>query len=190
MSPLDVTELLFQWNEGNLEARAALMRVARSELRRLAEPMLRSERCDHTLQPTALFHEAYLKLVAQRQVRWRDRGHFFAFTSGLMRRILVDSARRRCAVRRGSEAPRVRLTDGALDVAAESRDMTMLAVERVLEELATFDSDLARLVELRFFGGLTVHQTAAAVGVSRATVMRDWAIARAWLHHRLAEFRM
>jgi len=184
--PGEVTELLLQWNDGNEEARAALIPLVYRELRRQAGRMLASERRDHTLQPTVLIHEAYQKLVDQRRVQWQNRTHFFAVSAGLMRRILVDHARRRGALRRGGDVEKVRLEE--VDVGAAARhEVDVIAVDGALSELATVDPDQARIVELRFFGGLSVLETAEVMGISRATVHRDWAMARAWLHRRLKD---
>ena len=179
----DVTRLLLQWSEGKREARDQLIPLVYRELRRLAVRSLKSERSDHTLQPTALVHEAYEKLVDQRQVHWKDRAHFFAASAALMRRILVDHARRRGALRRGGSAKKVSM-DGV--EVATAPDVEVLALDEALTELAGFDPDQARIVELRFFAGLSLPETAEAVGVSRATVHREWAMARAWLHRRLS----
>lgn len=180
----DVTGLLLQWNEGSQEARERLIALVYQELRRLAARALRSERSDHTLQPTALVHEAYLKLVDQRKVQWRNRAHFFAVAAGLMRRILVDHARRHRAARRGGTAPKMSIAEDAV-AAPGGPDVDLIALDVALTELHAFDPDQSRVVELRFFGGLTVEETAEAVGASRATVQRDWSMARAWLRERL-----
>jgi RNA polymerase sigma factor (TIGR02999 family) len=182
----DVTQLLLRWHEGSELARAELIRLVYRDLRAHAGRLLRAERGDHTLQPTALIHETYERLVDQRRVQWQNRAHFFAVAAGLMRRILVDHARRRGAVRRGRDPKKVELAD---DVAAApaAPDVDVIAVDRALGELAALDPDQARIVELRFFGGLSVEETAEAMGISRATVHREWAMARAWLHRRLED---
>ncbi len=180
----DVTGLLLRWNEGNPEARAQLIPLVYRELRRLAGRAMKSERGDQTLQPTALVHEAYQKLIDQRRVRWQNRAHFFGVAATLMRRILVDHARRRDAHRRAGEAERLLITDAASGPSWEP-DIDLIALDQALSELARLDPDQARIVELRFFGGLTAVETAEAVGISRATVHREWAMARAWLHHQL-----
>jgi RNA polymerase sigma-70 factor, ECF subfamily len=181
--PGDVTRLLLQWNEGKEEALDRLLPLVYRQLRGIAARSLRSERAGHTLQPTALVNEAYLKLVGAGDVRWQDRRHFFAVAAALMRRILVDHARRRAALRRGG-----RMEKGA-DAAAVAPGMRpetdVIAVDRLLTELATFDARQARLVELRFFAGLTEQETAEALGISRATTQREWRVARAWLYRRL-----
>jgi RNA polymerase sigma-70 factor (ECF subfamily) len=174
-----VTQLLANWSSGDLEAREALMPLVYGELRRLAASYLRRERSDHTLQPTALVHEAYLKLVEQKNVRWQHRSHFFAITAQLMRRILVDHARTHLADKRGSGAPKVSLTE-AITMSNE-RPAALLAVDESLTRLASLDAQQGRVVELRVFGGLTVEETAAVLGISQATVKRDWSMAKAWL---------
>ena len=144
---------------------------------------MRRERANHTLQPTALVHEAYARLVEQQRVRWRNRGHFFAIASRLMRRILVDHARAHGAAKRGGAAPTVSL-DEAGDVAARS-EVSLLALEDALARLETLDPLQAEIVELRYFGGLTIDETAAVVRVSPSTVGREWNVAKAWLYREL-----
>lgn len=182
----DVTGLLLQWNQGKEEARERLIPLVYRELRKLANQSLKSERSEHTLQPTALVHEAYQKLVDQRRVRWRNRAHFFAVAAGLMRRILVDHARRHRAQRRGGDAQRLSISEDLVGAADSRPEVDLIALDDALLELATLDPGQARIVELRFFGGLSAEETAEAVGVSRATVQREWAMARAWLHGRLS----
>ena len=144
---------------------------------------LRGERADHTLQPTALVNEAYLRLVDQNRVRWRNRAHFFAIAVRLMRRVLVDHARRQRAVKRGRAFKQVTLSEAVSPLPELTLDL--IALDDALAALAEFDPDLARLVEVRFFGGLTIEETAEALDISPATVKREWATARAWLHRRL-----
>lgn len=174
-----VTQLLASWGEGNLEARAELMSVVYDELRRLAASYLRRERSDHTLQPTALVNEAYLRLVEQQNVSWQNRHHFFGAAAQLMRRILVDHARGRLAEKRGSGFAKVELTEAI----AMSREQPaeMLALDESLTRLAAQDPQQGRIVELRVFAGLSVEETAALLQISPATVKRDWAMAKAWL---------
>ncbi len=160
--------------------RARLMSIVYRDLRSLAARALKRERRDHTLQPTALVHEAYRKLVDQRAVHWQNRAHFYALAATLMRRILVDHARRRAALLKARDAGGVLEPD-----AGRPRDVDVIAIDGALEELARFDQRQARIVELRFFAGLSVEETAEAVGLSRATVNREWTIARAWLRDRL-----
>jgi RNA polymerase sigma factor (TIGR02999 family) len=141
---------------------------------------MRQEAAGHALQPTALVHEAYVRLIDQKQVKWRNRAHFFGVAAGMMRRILVDHARRRRADKRGGDWERVTLEEN--DVAAEGpREIDVLTLHDSLERLATFDPQQARIVELRYFGGLTIEEAAEVVGVSPATVVREWTIAKAWL---------
>jgi RNA polymerase sigma-70 factor, ECF subfamily len=180
----DVTALLLELGEGREAAREELIPLVYEELRRIAGRSFGRERSGHTLQPTALVHEVYQKLVDQQRVQWKNRNHFFAVAASLMRRILVDHARKRDAQRRGGGAERVALEEGN-EVAAPGLDVDMLALDAALSELAAFDPGQARIVELRFFAGLSVVETAEALGSSRATVQRDWAMARAWLHRKL-----
>ena len=180
----DLTRLLLDWSRGDQTALERLMPLVYDELRALAERSLRHERSGHTLQGTALVHEAYLKLVDQRQVRWQDRAHFFAVSAKLMRRILVDHARRHAAVKRGSGEPRLPLDQ--VDVpAAATPPADWLALDSALHRLAALDARQAHTVELRFFGGLTIEETAEVLQVSPATVKNDWNLARAWLFREL-----
>jgi RNA polymerase sigma factor (TIGR02999 family) len=179
----EVTKLLASWGQGNAEALEELMPLVYGELRRLAASYLRRERSDHTLQPTALVHEAYLRLVEQKDVQWRDRSHFFAITAQLMRRILVDHARTHLAEKRGSGAPKVPLTE--VIVMSQQRPAELLALDESLTRLASLDAQQSRIVELRTFGGLTVEETAEVLGISPATVKRDWSMAKAWLSQEI-----
>ena len=160
------------------------MPLVYDELRVLADRSLHHERSGHTLQATALVHEAYLKLVDQRHVRWQDRAHFFAVAAQLMRRILVDYARRHAAAKRGSGQPS-RPLDEAAAPAAWPPPVDFLALDRALDQLAALDERLARTVELRFFGGLTIEEAAEVLQVSPATVKNDWSVARGWLFREL-----
>jgi RNA polymerase sigma factor (TIGR02999 family) len=160
-----------------------LLPIVYQELRRLAASYLRRERPGQTLQPTGLVHEAYLRLMKDRPDRWQNRAHFCAIAAHSMRQILIERARARGAAKRGGAQPRVTL-DEAL-VAGGEQSFDILALDRALERLATLDAEQARLVELRFFGGLTVEETAEAMSISPATVKRHWAIARAWLAREL-----
>lgn len=163
-----------------------LMPIVYAELRRLAARARRREQPGRTLQTTALVHEAYLRVVDQRRAQWRNRGQFFAVAAQAMRRILVDEARRRTADKRGGPLAKISLDDApAAGIAAAPSDETILAVDQAVRALAEFDADLARLVELRYFAGLSIAETAEALGVSAATVGREWAAARAWLAHEL-----
>ena len=181
--PDNVTQLLEKWGEGDESALAELMPVIYSELRRLADAYLRRERRDHTLQPTALVNEAYLKLVGQQRVRWQNRAHFYGVSAQLMRRILVDHARARQAQKRGGADYRLSLEH--VDPASDSPDLDLLAVHEALERLAAKDSQQARVVELRFFGGLSIEEAAEVMGIGHATVEREWKMARAWLRREL-----
>jgi RNA polymerase sigma factor (TIGR02999 family) len=173
----EVTALLKDWSGGDRAALERLMPLVYSELRKLAASYLRVERRDHTLQPTALVHEAYLRLVDQRSVNWRNRAHFFGIAAQMMRRILVDHARRRQAAKRDASFYLVRTSDAG----EAGRDPELLALDEALSGLEALDARQARIVELRFFGGLTVEETAEVAGVSPATVKREWRTARAWL---------
>jgi RNA polymerase sigma factor (TIGR02999 family) len=179
----DVTGLLLAWGRGDQSAADRLVPAVYDELRRQAERAMRREGGDHTLQATALVHESYLRLVDQRQVEWRNRAHFFAIASTVMRRILVDHARARLTAKRGGGATQITLAG----VEAEhADDVDLLALHEALEKLAVLDPDQARLVELRYFGGLTIEETGEALAVSPATVKREWALARAWLRRELS----
>jgi RNA polymerase sigma-70 factor (ECF subfamily) len=179
----DVTELLVAWGEGDRSALDALVPLVYAELHRLARHYIRGERPGRTLQTTALVHEAYLRLIDASRVRWESRAHFFAVSAQLMRRILVDAARTRGARKRGGDVPRVSLDDG-IDVATARGD-DLVALDDALTVLAALDPRKERVVELRYFGGLTVEETAEALNVSVDTVMRDWKLARLWLHREL-----
>lgn len=179
-----LTGMLRAWAKGDLEARDRLLPIVYDELRRQAARQLRSERVGHTLQPTALVHEVYLRLASPRRVPWQSRAEFFAAAAQAMRRILVDHARKRAAAKRGNWT-RVELPD---DIAIEGkRELDLLALDDALDRLAELDPRHARIIELRFFGGLSVPETASVLKVSTATVKRDWSFARAWLHRRLEE---
>ena len=184
VSPRDVTVLLGDWSRGDRTALNQLLPVVYAELRRVAARQLRSERGDHTLQPTALVHEVYIRLVDQRQVDWQNRAHFFGVAANVMRRILIDHARRHGAGKRGDGVPRVSI-DEARDVAA-SNDIPFLALDHALDRLEKVDAQLARIVELRAFGGLTIEEAAHVLSVSPSTVKREWRTAKAWLNRELA----
>jgi RNA polymerase sigma factor (TIGR02999 family) len=177
-----LTDLLVAWSAGDETARSRLIDAVYHELRGLARGYLRRERTDHSLSPTALVHEAYLKLIDQRQVRWQNRAHFFAIAAHVMRRILVDHARARGAAKRdGGE--RVALQD--VQAVMDPPEVDVLDLDAALDKLSSLDPRQSELVELRFFGGLTVDEAAAVMGVAPATVDRDWALARAWLFREL-----
>jgi len=178
-----VTGLLRAWGRGEIEAREKLMPLVYEELRSRAAAYLHRERADHTLQPTALIHETYLRLVGQERVAWRNRAHFFGIAAQMMRRILVDHAR---GYRRGKRfGAAVRVTLDERVGTADPRDCEMLLLDQALNELAAIDPHLARIVELRYFGGLTEGEVASVLDVSRSTVTRDWNIARGWLYRRI-----
>ncbi|MCM2255349.1 MAG: ECF-type sigma factor [Vicinamibacteria bacterium] len=180
----DVTRLLNEWSEGDRAALDALIPLVQQELRRSAARHLRRERSDHTLQATALVNEVYLRLADQRSAHWQNRLQFYAVASRLMRRILIDYARRRRAARRGAAPRRIELEDAAL--ATRGPDFDLLALDEALDALAAQDERQARMVELRYFGGLSVEDTAEALQVSPSTVKSDWRLARAWLRRFLA----
>lgn len=181
----DLTGLLHRWQAGDSAVEERLLPLVYGELRRIAGRELRRERSDHTLQPTALVHELFLRLTRQTQTSWEGRVHFLAVSAGIMRRILVDHARRRRRVKRGGTLCRVPLEDAPAQDAG--RDVDVIALDDALRELAALDADQGRLVELRFFAGLSTEETAVALGVSSRTVKRDWRSAKAWLLRRLGE---
>lgn len=180
--PKEVTQLLLDWNNGDSTAVDKLMPLIYAELRRLAASYLRRERSDHTLQPTALVHEAYLKLIENNRVNWQNRAHFFGAAARLMRHILVDHARTRKAAKRGG-GYRVSLIEEV--AVSKPADLDLLALDDALRQLAALDERQSRIVELRYFGGLSVEETAEVLTISPASVKRHWMTARAWLHHRL-----
>jgi len=186
-SPPEVTQLLQQWSNGRNDAREQLFPVIYAELRRLAAGYMRHERVDHTLQPTALVHEAFLKLVDQRAVRWQSRAHFFGIAAQAMRRILVDHARAHAAGKRGAGAAPVSLDEARLVGVAPNVDL--IALDEALTRLAAIDPQQSQLVEARFFGGLTIDETAELFQISAATVGREWTLAKAWLYAELAGTR-
>jgi len=178
-----ITDLLLQIRGGNSEAMDRLLPLVYQELRRIAHRQLQGERPGHTLGTTGLVHEAYLKLVDQTRVDWRDRGHFFRAAAGAMRRLLVDYARGYRALRRGGGLQRISLGE---DVAVVEQGEMLVALDEALERLAGLNERLSQVVECRFFGGLTEEETAEALGVTSRTVERDWAKARGWLHRELS----
>lgn len=178
----DVTQLLLDWSNGDQQALDQLLPLVYDELHRLAEHYMRRERPDHTLQPTALVHEAYLRLIDQQRVRWRNRAHFFAIAAQAMRRILVDHARRHQARKRGS-GQRVPLDEAR--AVPSLPEMDLVALDEALTRLAEFDPRQSRIVELRFFGGLSIEETASVLQLSPATVKREWQLAKAWLYRAL-----
>ena len=183
-SSLQITQLLKKWSEGNQEILDKLMPLVYEELRRQASRYLRRERSNHTLQTTALIHEAYLKLVDQKEVEWQSRSHFFAIAAQAMRRILVDYARERHREKRGGAAENLPLEE-ALMISSQEKSVDLVALDEALNRLAEFDERQARVVELRYFSGLSIEETADILGVSNVTVRRDWNMAKAWLHQQI-----
>jgi RNA polymerase sigma-70 factor, ECF subfamily len=181
----DITELLNRWQGGDGSAFDELMPLVYSELRGMAAGLLRGEREGHLLETGALVHEAYLRLVDQTRIHWQGRAHFFGAAAQVMRRVLVDQARRRLATKRGAGVSHESL-EIAVTLASEP-DVNVLALNDALDRLSDTDTELARLVEMRYFAGLTIEETADALGVSTATVKRDWSVARAWLARQLGD---
>jgi RNA polymerase sigma factor (TIGR02999 family) len=182
----EVTDLLRRWREGDREALQRLMPLVYEELNRIASRYLSHERPDHTLERAGLVHEAYVKLLDQRPIDWQSRAQFYGLAAQAMRRILVDHARSRSRTKRGAAAPRVALEDvEPLAAATGVHPADAIDLDRALEKLETFDPGQARIVELRFFGGLTVEETAEVMGTSESTVKREWTLARAWLFREL-----
>jgi RNA polymerase sigma factor (TIGR02999 family) len=179
----NVTRLLSEWSNGNQEAFEELLPMIYQELRRLAHNFLYRERSDHTLQTTALVHEAYVKLIDQKDTHWQNRAHFFAIAAQAMRRILIDSARRHAAVKRGGAGEKVSLSDAA-EISSEPNN-SLLALDEALNTLAEIDEQQSRIVVLRYFGGLTIEETAEVLKLSPATIKREWTMARAWLYQSL-----
>jgi RNA polymerase sigma-70 factor (ECF subfamily) len=182
-----VSHLLRAWGRGDLQARDELVPVVYRELRRRAGAYLRRERSDHTLQPTALVHEAYLRLTAQDRVAWQNRAHFFAIAAQMMRRVLIDHAREHQAAKRPGAHLKVLLDDGI--GVAQPRECELMMVDEALVELTRIDPRQGQIVELRYFGGLSEQEVAAVLSISRATVTREWQTARAWLYRRLTTGR-
>ena len=176
----NVTQLLIELSNGDREAVDLLLPLIYDELRKLAANYLRRERPDHTLQPTALVHEAYLRLVDQTRANWQNRAHFFGVAAQIMRRLLVDHARKHNAEKRGQDFQKLSL-DENIDRAVE-RSTELIALDDALKALAAFDEQKARVVELRYFGGLSIEETADVLGVSTATIKRHWRFAKAWLY--------
>ena len=180
----NVTKLLVQWSQGDQGALESLVPLVYEELRRLARHYLKQEKQNHTLSSTALVHEAYLKLVSQKDVTWQNRAHFFGVASQMMRRILVDYARRRGYAKRGGGAMTLAL-DEAVST-PQRREIDLVALDDALDSLAKLDQRQSRMVELRFFGGLSIEETSQVLGVSAPTVKREWASARAWLFREIS----
>ena len=179
-----ISQLLTKWSSGDESALEGLIPLVYDELRRLAKNYLRKERPGHTLQPTALVNEAYLRLADQKSMRWQNRAQFYGIAAQLMRRILVDHVRLKQAEKRGG-AQQQRLSITAAGEVAAMPDLDVLALHEALEELGAIDPQQARIVELKFFGGLSIEETAEVLGIGHATVERDWKMARAWLRRKL-----
>jgi RNA polymerase sigma-70 factor (ECF subfamily) len=186
VTPDGVTRLLVEWQNGNQKALDRLIPLVYEELRTIADRYLSRESPSHTLQSTALVHEAYFKLVGQRRVQWQNRAHFFGIAAQMMRRILVDHARHQHRDKRGGTAPKLSL-DEALAVAGPEADLDLLALDEALTALAAIDPRGARIIELRFFSALTIDETAAVLDISAGTVKRDWTAARAWLYREMRQ---
>jgi RNA polymerase sigma factor (TIGR02999 family) len=182
-TPNAVTDLLVRWNDGDLASRDALMPLVYDELRRIARKNLSGQRSDHTLQATALVHEAYLRLVNRKAVNWQGRAHFFALAAKMMRQILVDHARMRNASKRGGGSITLVLDE---EVGfAKGTSLDLIELDNAMKRLAALDGRQCQIVELRFFGGLSIEEAARVVDVSPATAKREWATARVWLHHAM-----
>lgn len=181
----EVTGLLLDWNNGQAEALERLMPLVYDELRHIAARYLRKERQDHTLQTTALVHEAYIRLIDQNQANWQNRAQFFGVAAQMMRRILVDHARGHQADKRGGGAAKLSL-DEAIEI-ADQKEVDLIALDDALNQLAQLDEQQCRVVELRFFAGLTVEEVAEVMKLSPATIKREWSMAKAWLHRELSK---
>jgi RNA polymerase sigma factor (TIGR02999 family) len=184
-SPSEVSRLLLNWSQGDRAALDKLVPLVHDELRRLARHFMRREREGHTLQTTALVNEAYVRLIDQRSVRWQNRAHFFAIAAQLMRRILVDHARSRRYAKRGGDARQVSFDEAA--IVSPERGAELVAVDDALTDLAARDPRKSQIVELRFFGGLNIEETAEVLGISPTTVQREWRSAKAWLYQAIRE---
>ena len=183
LSPHNVTELLLEWQQGDTAALDKLTPLVYDELRRIAHRYVQRERAGHTLQTTALVNEAYLRLLGQQKIEWQSRAHFFAVTAQVMRHILIDHARRRHYLKREGALQQVSLGDAALMTLERAREL--LALDEALDELARLDARKGRVVELRYFGGLSLEEAAEVLEVSVMTVRRDWRAAKAWLYRAL-----
>ena len=182
-----ITAMLREWEGGNREALEELMPLVYNELHQQAARYLKRERVDHTLQPTALINDAFLKLVGQRNANWESRNHFFAIASQAMRRILIDHARARHQEKRGGPDVTVALDDVEFVSGGKEQNVDLLSLDQALDRLAHIDEQQVRIVELRYFGGLSLEETASALGISRATVVRDWSVAKTWLRRELTK---
>jgi RNA polymerase sigma factor (TIGR02999 family) len=185
MVPLqnEITELLLAWSDGDKEALDELMPIVYDELHRLAQRQLARERAGHTLQTTALVNEAYLKLIDQKRVQWQNRSHFFAVAAKIMRRILIDYARSRQYFKRGGGLPALPLDEAI--IVSQERAQEIIALDDALTALSSYDERKGRIVELRFFAGFSIEETAELLGVSPGTVMKDWTLAKAWLQREM-----
>ena len=179
----EITQILQDWNDGNADAKERLLPFVYEELKRQAKFLMLRERANHTLQPTALVHEAYLKLVNQHSVDWTNRAHFFGLASEMMRRILVNHALERKRLKRGSGETRIALDEAV--TFAEERELDLVELDESLNELAKFAPRQAKIIELKFFGGLTNEESAEALGISPETIKRDWRVAKSWLKNNL-----
>jgi RNA polymerase sigma factor (TIGR02999 family) len=186
-SPPRVSELLINWGRGDAGAREALIPLVYDELRRIARRRLRGERPDHTLQSAALVNEAYVRLIDLKSPPWQNRAHFFGVAARVMRHILVDHARNRLAAKRGGGAPRLTLDTQIASLRKPQVDL--VALDDALKKLETFDPQQCRIIEMRFFSGLSIEETASVLDISPATVKREWATARAWLHREMSKDR-
>jgi len=183
--PAEITQILLEWNNGDVEAGERLLPFVYKELKRNARFLMSGERSNHTLQPTALVHEAFLKLTELNEIKWQNRSHFYRFVSHLMRQVLVDYARSHAAAKRGSAAIHFSAED--LEIPAEERAASILNLDEVLDRLAKTDEQQAKVVEMRYFGGLKNAEIAEALGISERTVIREWQAARLWLYRELNE---
>jgi len=183
-SPEQVTQLLVRWRDGDRQALDALMPIVYTELRGMAHRYLQRERSDHTLQSTALVHEAYVRLIGQKLPEWQNRAHFFGVAARLMRQILVEYARGHQAAKRGGSACKVTLEEGSL--LPQQADLDVVVLDDALQDLAKLDEQQSRIVELRFFAGLSIDDTSEVLGISPATVSREWTTARIWLHREIS----
>lgn len=181
----EITQMLLELTDGNKDVVNQILPHIYDELRRLAGSYLRRERSDHTLQPTALVHEAYMKLIDQNRVKWQNRAHFFGIAAQVMRRILMDHARKHTAEKRGGEAELLPIEEEIL-VVSHDKSSELVALDDAMNELARLDPDKAKIVELRYFGGLSIEETAEVMEVSVPTINRHWKMAKAWLHSELS----
>lgn len=182
----NLTQLLIQYSDGSPEAMEKLLPAVYQELRKLAESYMRKEFSGHTLQPTALVHEAYFKLIDQNAVKWQNRAHFFGVAAQLMRRLLIDHARAKQAAKRGGSQAKISFDEGLHWAENEEQSQDILALDNALTKLTAMDARQGRVVELRYFGGLSIEETAEVLETSPATVKRDWALAKAWLFRELS----